>query len=227
MSNPEFNIVLNACLSPLCISTCNSSAGALQEITDGSITTTRGASMNQGIGSTFARVPIPTGASKIANIYTRGVWPMNTTLSAIHADGTKTLLANLDPTFSYKDLFIDVPVTVKTVTELLLQSNTRDGVMRGSCYGGIGDCKFMTINELAARSKSCYEQLTLDLGLVQLVGKLVFQFTGFVTGTLYTSIDGLNFLNRSSLNRFATTGAQQSLTLNNIAARYVRFRFVY
>ena len=223
--NPEFNVLLNACLSPLCKSTCNSSADALQEITDGSFSTTRTAWMNQGIGSTWARVPIPTGPTKIVNIYTRGVWPINTTLSAIHADGSKTLLASLGPTFSYKDLFIDVPVTAPAVTELSLQSNTRDGVMRGFCYGGIGDCKTMSINELAARSRSCYEQLTLDLGLVQIVQKLLFQFSGFVTGNIYTSIDGLNFLNRSSLSKFSSTGQQQSLMLNNVAARYVRFRF--
>jgi hypothetical protein len=180
--------------------------------------------MNQGIGSTWARVPIPTGPTKIVNIFTRGVWPINTTLSAIHADGTKTLLASLDPTFNYKNLFFDVPVTAAAVTELILQSNTRDGVMRGFCYGGIGDCKTMNINELAARSSSCYEQLTLDLGLVQIVEKFIFKFSGFVAGNLYTSIDGLNFFNRSSLNKFST-GTQQSLLINRVAARYVRFRF--
>ena len=223
IANPEFNILLNTCLSPLCMGTCNSSADALQYVTDGVIPSSSATWMNQGIGSTWARIPIPTGPSNIVQVFIHGVWPINTTLSGIHVDGSSTVLASLDPTFSYRDIYIDVS-TSSPVTELSLRTNTRDGVMRGFCYANVGDCKTMFINELAARSKDCYEQLTLDLGVVRMVQQLIFQSSGFVAGNIYTSIDGLNFYNRSSLSRYANARGAQTLNLGHVTARYVRFR---
>eukprot|EP00597_Dinobryon_sp_UTEXLB2267_P004482 CAMPEP_0170058612 /NCGR_PEP_ID=MMETSP0019_2-20121128/1172_1 /TAXON_ID=98059 /ORGANISM="Dinobryon sp., Strain UTEXLB2267" /LENGTH=119 /DNA_ID=CAMNT_0010263601 /DNA_START=118 /DNA_END=477 /DNA_ORIENTATION=- len=84
----------------------------------------------------------------------------------------------------------------------------------------------MSIFELAARSKDCYEQLTLDLGSVNYINRLLFQSSGFVGGSIYSSIDGQNFFNRSSLSQFASKNTQQTLILGNVAARYVRFRYV-
>ena len=223
VSNPEFNILLNTCLSPLCMGSCNSSADALQYITDGQSFTSSATWMNQGIGSTWARIPIPTGPSNIVKMYLRGVWPINSTLSATLVDGSTTVLHNLDPTFSYQEIYIDVS-TSSPVTELSLRTNTRDGIMRGFCYANVGDCKTMFIYELAARSKDCYEQLTLDLGVVRMVQQLIFQSSGFVAGNIYTSIDGLNYYNRSSLSRYANARGAQTLNVGHVTARYVRFR---
>ena len=110
------------------------------------------------------------------------------------------------------------------VKSFVIQTNTRDGLMRGYCYAGIGDCKTISIYELAARAQDCYEQLTLDLGSVSYVNRLLFQSSGFVGGSIYSSIDGVNFFNRSSLNKFAGKNTQQTLVLGKVAARYIRFR---
>jgi hypothetical protein len=47
---------------------------------------------------------------------------------------------------------------------LFLQASTKDGVMRGYCCAGTGDCKTLTMNEVGLQTMECYEEVSMDLG---------------------------------------------------------------
>jgi hypothetical protein len=45
--------------------------------------------MNEGIGSTWAKIPFASGSSNVKRVYVRGSWPWNTTLSVVRNDGSQ------------------------------------------------------------------------------------------------------------------------------------------
>ena len=215
---PAFNALSTACSKGFCSGSCNAD---LSSATDGSPYTAGSAGLSQGEGRAWASFLFPNGpivASR--SIYIRGSWPVDTQLSGLHPDGSTTPIAILGPSLTYLDL--TYPGTGETLTGLTLQSATRDGVMRGFCYAGIGDCKTVTVTEVAVQSDDCYEQITVDFGAVKVLNNMKVKYSGFQSGSLSTSVDGLTFVTR--LPALTTANTPTVVPIGDVAARYARLK---
>jgi hypothetical protein len=139
-----FNLLYQVCKSNMCSSSCNGTAGNQIDSTDNNPYTGGGVVDNQGEGRSWASFLIPQGAPlAVFGIYIRGIWPVNTTLSAIGADGTSLLhVATLGPAVNYLDLSYPAPSEVPPppcpLTTVLI-TGTVPALCR-SIYRRSGDC---------------------------------------------------------------------------------------
>ena len=138
-SNPDLNSLYMACAagSSYCSGTCDA---VLTASTDGSGYTAGSAVMNSAQGLTWANFIFPNGPVNTSyGIYLRGIWPVNVTvMGLLDYSGTTRKIGTVGPAKNYLDLTFPGPRDV-LLTGLYLQTQTRDGVMRGFCYSGIGD----------------------------------------------------------------------------------------
>mmetsp|Transcript_5877 Transcript_5877/g.6091 ORF Transcript_5877/g.6091 Transcript_5877/m.6091 type:complete len:1210 (+) Transcript_5877:764-4393(+) len=100
--------------------------------------------------------------------------------------------------------------------------------MVGFCYAGVGDCQNFMVTEIAVQKAQCYEELTVDLGSNKLLSNFVAKYSGFIEGSVSTSIDGLTYANRITLGSPPVSSSQsaQYSFQNNIVGRYLKFRFI-
>ena len=221
MGNPSFNLLLNSCKSGLCSGSCDAS---LTGATDNNPYTAGSASLNHGNGYAWADFPFVAGPSSVQILYVRGMWPMNTSLYYLTSPGqVGANIATLNPSLNYQAM--NYSGISASVYGLRLTTKTRDGVMRGFCYANVGDCTTITITEIAAQSKPCYEQLGADLGSLKIVQQIKMKYTGNTGGAILSSVDGLNFVQLASL----PTGSYNAFgvfNVGNVTARYFRFRYM-
>jgi hypothetical protein len=221
-TNPVFNPLYGVCSggAAACTGSCNAN---LTAATDGSPYTAGSAVMSHAEGRSYVHVSFPGGDPRhVRTIYLRGAWPVNTTLVAMTPHGDFHV-ATLDPALNYRDL--NFPAPAVPISGVKLQSITKDGVMRGYCYSGVGDCKTLTVTEVAVQTEECFEQLTIDLGADKVVTKLDVRFNGYTGGTISTSLDDLNYVYWTDLNALPPSYLlAQSVKVPEITARYVRFR---
>ncbi len=215
------NALFNACASGYCSSSCSTD---LSSATDNNPYTAGTSSFSHGEGRSWASFPFPSGdARNVFGVYVRGSWPTNTTLFGIAQDGTLTPITMLQPTQTYLD--VSLPGPAFPIKGLYLQAQTKDGVMRGFCYSGVGDCKSLSITEIAVQTADCYEELSVDLGYNKVLTRMDVRFNGFVGGSMATSIDGVNFFDRLDLMTIPSSYfVSQKVFISNITARYVRLR---
>jgi hypothetical protein len=220
-----FNSLYYACQSGYCSASCigkNNGSTSLSLATDGSPYTAGVIFFSQGEGRSWVKFLFPYGPSKsTSNIYIRGIWPVNTTLSALTSTGDELFIKLLDPSVNYLDLNLLGPNV--SLSGLILQSVTRDGVMRGYCYAGVGDCKQIMVTEIASQIEPCYEQLTIDLSGLKLLQSMTVQYNGFSYGYLSVSVDGLSFVRKVKI---VPSWFQSKVSLNNITASFARFRLI-
>ncbi len=178
------------------------------------------------LGLSWINIPFPSGSSLARNIFIRGIWPEDTEFYAVDSTGNLIFISRLNSSLNYLDL--NFPPPNVPISGLRVQSSSRDGVMRGFCYSGVGDCKTISITEVAVQSMECFEQLAFDLGSNKLIHKMDVKFTGFVGGMMATSLDDSNYVDRMSLMSIPSSYfVKQSVTVPNITARYIRFRYVF
>ena len=163
--------------------------------------------------------------SGIQNIYVRGIWPVNTTLYGLSsAAGDLIPLRMINPVSNYLDINIAGPFPV--LYGLRLEASTKDGVMRGFCYAGVGDCNSMTVTDVAVQTAQCYDDLSVDLGTVSSLNYFTAKFSNFVDGSVLTSVDGYNYSPRLSLAPYSSSANVIQISLpRNTAGRYVKFRY--
>jgi hypothetical protein len=231
------NGLYNVCSVGMCSASCTE--GNLSYATDGSPYTSSRAKLNHATGLGWANFPFAKGNAQIAqSIYIRGGWPVNTTVYATVPSGSPIRLGTLGPQDNYLDIVYAGPSV--PITGVRVQTATRDGLMRGYCYAGIGDCKTLMVTEIAAQTVECYEEITLDLGAVKEVNRLSMAFGSIYSGKMASSVDGNSFVNRLDLKTFTTISSRrlradsQAITpsavtptvvnLPSTTARYLRFR---
>eukprot|EP01041_Mallomonas_annulata_P005784 gene5784-11685_t len=219
--NPTFNLFYNLCGSGGCSGSCSAK---LAKATDGSPYTAGSAVMSHGEGRSWAIFPFPKGEQKLSSIYVRGMWPVNTTLSGITATGFHYTIATLNPQLNYLDLTYPAPPF--PLVSLQLSSVSNDGIMRGYCYAGVGDCKTIVITEIAAQIQNCFERLTVDIGQMKLIQYMKIDFSGATDGIISTSLDNMNYKNISSLKKYANINGFRTIPLYNVTARYIQLTFV-
>jgi hypothetical protein len=214
---------LSSCTNDLCAASCDSS---LTSSTDQNPYTGSWVSFNQAEGRSWAVYNFPNGiTSDIANIYIRGIWPVSTILYGIVGNNSLVTLQHLTTTNNYLDISI---ATIKyPLKGVRLESVTRDGLMRGFCYGGVGDCQVFLVTDIAVQTKTCYEEIVANFGEIALVDYAIARFSVFVNGSYATSLDGLNFVNRGSLLPFVNQNGNVKLSFKNVSAQYVRFRCLF
>lgn len=218
--NAEFNLLYSACNGGgMCSGSCSPD---LSSATDGSPYTAGTATISQGEGRSWAIFQFPKGKAVAKSIFVRGAWPTNTTVAVIDEAGKHHVIATIGPDKSYLELTFSAPSF--PITGVFLQSISKDGVMRGYCYSGIGDCRDITVTEIAVKSQDCYEQITLGLGAYKVVKQVQFLFSGFTGGFIASSLDNRNFINRYSLNTETALRAAKLIDFGNITAKYLRFR---
>lgn len=156
----QFNALYGACASGQCSGSCDSTANAnLASATDNNPYTGAWVPISHAEGRSWALFPFLNGSQSVIQIYVRGIWPINTQLFAIAANGASNLVATLGPQFNYQDLYFPGPSF--PIAALKLKSVSIDGVMRGYCYSGVGDCKDLTVTEIAAQISPCLEQVAI------------------------------------------------------------------
>lgn len=221
---PAINSMMNLCSTGACSASC---AADLTSATDGSVYSAGTALLNQGEGRSWASFPLVDGGARtVKGIYIRGAWPVNTTLYATNSQGNKMFIASLGPELTHKDLSFQGPTV--PITGLYVESATRDGVMRGFCYSGVGDCKSLTITEVAVQAVDCYEEVAVDLGSNFVLTSMKVKFNGFVGGMMATSLDDNTYVDRLDISTIPSSYfTQQTATLPQITARYVRIRYEF
>jgi hypothetical protein len=148
---------------------------------------------------------------------------VDTTLYGVVQNGTKYPITMLQPTQTYLDLTVSAPPF--PIVGLFVQAQSKDGVMRGFCYSGVGDCKTLSITEVAVQTEDCYEELAVDFGSNKVLTRMDVRFNGFVDGTIATSLDDANYVDRISLKNIPSSYfTQQKVAVANVTARYVRVR---
>lgn len=240
--NKKQNRMYHACSTGICSASCS---GNVSKATDGSPYTAGKAVLNHAEGIGWAQFPFPGGNEQIVeSIYIRGLWPVNTTVFATVSpnSGASIVLGTLGPEQSARDIVYAAPSV--PITGVRVQTATRDGVMRGYCYSGVGDCKTITVTEVAVQTSECYEEVTLDLGAAKVVSRLSLSFSGVYSGTMASSVDGLAFVDRLDLRTFAVINPSQTsrrlrrepnavtrklrdpteVDMPNVTAQFLRFR---
>lgn len=217
-----FNRLYEACETGVCSASCS---GNLADATDNNPYTAGRAELSHAEGRSWALLPFPAGDARAARqVYLRGNWPVNTSAWATVADGEPILLGTLGPEQKHADIVFTPPAV--PITGLKLQSVTRDGLMRGYCYAGVGDCKTLVITEAAVQTEDCFEQITLDLGASKEVSVLSLKFSAIYAGMMATSVDGLTFVDRLDLKSFPFSySSPMVVDIQNVTARYLRFRY--
>ena len=217
----QLNVLNGACGAGYCSGSCS---GDLTSSTDNSPYTAGSAGFSHGEGRSWASFPFPTGnARKVNSIYIRGAWPVDTTMYDVVQNGTRFPIASLQPTQNYLD--VTVPAPQFPISGLYVQAQTKDGVMRGYCYSGVGDCKGLSITEVAVQTEDCYEELSVDLGSNKVLTRMDVRFNGFVDGGSATSLDDSNYVGRIGLKTIPSSYfTQQKVAIGNVTARYVRVR---
>jgi hypothetical protein len=182
------------------------------------------ATLSQGEGRSWAVFPFPNDEARVVrNIFIRGAFPKDTILFATLPDGGTVTVATLGPEMTWLEQNFAAPVSA--ITGLYVQSATKDGVQRGYCYAGIGDCKTITVTEVAIQVEDCYEEIAFDLGSNQVITSMNVKFNNFVGGSMATSLDDANYVNRLNLMDIPSSYfVPKSVSIGNITARYVRFR---
>lgn len=221
--NNDINILLKTCSNGLCSSSCDvkklNSSIDLNPYTGASIP------FSQSEGRSWVRYDFPNGIVKnITSIYIRGAWAVNTTLYGILSSGQLTPITTLNPILNYLDNNLLGPFP--PISGLYIEARSKDGVMVGYCYAGVGDCQGFTVTEIAVQKASCYEELTVDLGSNKILSNFIAKYGGFVEGSVSTSIDGLTYANRITLGPppvSASQTAQYSFPSNTIG-RYLKFK---
>jgi hypothetical protein len=221
MSNNNFNLLFKGCSGGLCSGSCSSN---LTQATDNSPHTAGTVQFNQAEGRAWASIPFASGEAKsVFSIYIRGAWPPNTMLYGTTSSGQMVQIATLGPQQTYLDLTFPGPSV--PINGLYVQSVTKDGVMRGFCYSGIGDCKTFTITEVGVQLAECYEEINLNLGSPKVINRLDVRFNGQNGGMIATSVDDLNYVNIKDINTIPSSYfVMQKVAFSNVTARYVRFR---
>ena len=220
-TNSVFNSLYGYCASGACSATCDAS---IVKATDGNPYTAGFVPFSHGEDRSWAVFPFPSGPQTLVSIYYRGIWPTNTTLFGITSSGKYVVLANIDPTQSYLDMTINPPNY--PLTALRFEAISDDGVMRGYCYANVGDCKSMTITDVAVQTQNCFEQLTYDLGLSKILQKIKIDFSGVTDGMIATSLDSYNYQNITSLLKYTQLSGFRFIPMGNVTARYIRIRYV-
>lgn len=217
----QLNLLNGACASGYCSGSCS---GDLTSATDNSPYTAGSAGFNHGEGRSWASFPFPSGTSrKVYSIYIRGAWPVDTTLFGVVQNGTRYPITTLQPTQNYLD--VTIPAPQYPIVGLFVQAQSKDGVMRGFCYSGVGDCKSLSITEVAVQTEDCYEELSVDLGGNKVLTRMDVRFNGFTDGSIATSLDDANYIDRISLKNIPSSYfVQQKVPVANVTARYVRVR---
>jgi hypothetical protein len=221
--NPALNPIFRSCDAGLCVSSCD--ANRLNSSTDQNPYTAGTAPFSHAEGRAWIVYSFPSGAlSGIVGLYLRGLWPADTLLYGISADGSSLLkLATIQPDSTYLD--INLPGPFPALSGLRLEAASEDGVMRGYCYANVGDCKSITVTDIAVQASSCYDELTADLGTLRTVSYATARFGGFVDGAVFTSVDGTNFIRRVGLQQFAQSSNTVTIPFpGSVVARYVKFR---
>jgi hypothetical protein len=155
VGNPAQNALFGACAQGACSSSCDSSS--LASATDNNPYTGANVGISHAEAKSWVVFPLPKGPQTLTQVYLRGIWPAGTQFFAISDAGVSTLLDTLGPQFNYLDR--NYPGPSFPVASFKLVATSVDGVQRGYCYAGIGDCKDMTITEIAAQTATCYEQV--------------------------------------------------------------------
>lgn len=222
-SNNDLNILTGTCTKGLCSATCD--AKKLNSSNDLSTYTGASIHFSHSEGRSWVRYDFPNGlVQDITSIYIRGSWAVNTILYGILSSGELSPITTLNPALNYID--INLPGPFPVISGLYVESRSKDGVMVGYCYANIGDCQGFMITEIAVQKADCYEELTVDLGSNKLLSNFIAKYSGFVEGSVSTSIDGLSYTNRIILGPPPISAAQtaQYSFQNNIVARYLKFR---
>jgi hypothetical protein len=218
----QFNLLRSSCARGFCAASC---ATNLTSATDNNGYTAGSSSFNHGEGRSWALFQFPAGdARTVFGIYIRGAWPVDTTLFGIAANGSYIPINTLQPSQTYIELSLPAPSF--PISGLFVQAKSKDGVMRGFCYSGVGDCKTITVTEVAVQTESCYEELSMDLGSNRVITRMDVRFNGFSGGTIATSVDDGTYVNLMNLNSIPSSYfVQQRVPIANVTARYVRFRY--
>ena len=156
-----FNAISRACESGFCSSSCDATPSSLIGATDSNPYTGGFAPASHGEGRAWAAILVPSGPQVLFRIYVRGIWAVNTTLTAVSASGDSVVVGVLGPQLNYQDLYFPAPSFA--VASVRLDAWSSDGVMRGYCYSGVGDCLGFTITEIALQTVDCYEEVCLAL----------------------------------------------------------------
>ena len=164
VGSTTFNAIARACESGFCSSSCDATPSSLIGATDNNPYTGGFAPASHGEGRAWAAIVVPTGPKALFSIYVRGIWAVNTTLTAISASGASVVVGVLGPQLNYQDVYFPAPSFA--VASVRLDAWSSDGVMRGYCYSGVGDCLGFTITEIALQTVDCYEEVRLLCCLV-------------------------------------------------------------
>ena len=221
--NAALNPIFRSCDAGLCASSCD--ASRLNSSTDQNPYTAGTAPFSHAEGRSWIVYSFPSGTLKgIVSIYLRGMWPVNTSLYGISADGSSlSRIAFIQPQSTYLD--INLPGPFPELSGLKLEAVSEDGVMRGFCYANVGDCKSITVTDIAVQAASCYDEITADLGALRTVSYATARFGGFVDGAVLTSVDGTNFIRRLGLQPFAQSANTVNIPFPGVVvARYIKFR---
>jgi hypothetical protein len=223
-SNKEINLLTDICANGLCSASCD--ADKLTSSNDQSVYTAATIPISHSEGRSWVRYDFPSGfVEDITSIYIRGSWAVNTSLFGILSSGELTELIVLNQDSTYQD--VNLPGPFPTISGLYLQASSKDGIMTGYCYSGVGDCQTFTVTEIAVQKVPCFEELTVDLGSYRLLSRFSAQYSGFVQGTVSTSIDGLTFLPRITLDPPPAASSQTAEYEfpSQAMGRYLKFRY--
>jgi hypothetical protein len=222
-ANKKQNPLFRACSSGICSASCSANVSMA---TDGSPYTAGKSRLSHAEGASWQQFPFPGGNAQVArSVYIRGIWPVNTTVYATvpAGSGPPIALGVLGPDDNSNDIEYTAPTV--PITGIRVQTETRDGLMRGYCYSGVGDCKTITVTEVAVQTEDCYEQITLDLGAIKEVTRLSMKFLAIFAGTMASSVDGHAFVDRLDLKSFPFSySLPMVVDIPSVTARYLRFR---
>ena len=216
------NAVRDACREGHCSSSCAVAASpafsvagssALERATDGNAAYTAATVRPcAATGRVWLTIQLPTPTS-LYRVYVRGSFPApnGTLVQATLASGETIMLGTLTPADQWQPRVFDLPAAVRqqalttehegsrdyntTVMALHLRAYS-DGVRRGYCYGGTGECMAMTVTEVAAQPRPCVETATIDSGRVVAATHVRMRVTGhesFTNASLLRSFDGLRW----------------------------------
>jgi hypothetical protein len=219
----EINLLTDICANGLCSASCD--AEKLTASNDLSVYTAATIPISHSEARSWVRYDFPSGlVEDITSIYLRGSWAVNTSLYGILSSGDLTELAILNQDSTYLDVNLLGPFPM--ISGLYLQANSKDGIMTGYCYAGVGDCQTFTVTEIAVQKSPCFEELTVDLGSDRLLSQFTAQYSGFVEGTVSTSVDGLTYFPRISLDPPPSSSSQTAEYQfpGTTMARYLKFR---
>ncbi len=221
--NENLNLLTNICTKGLCSASCD--AKKLNASNDQNPYTGAGIPFSHSEGRSWVRYDFPNGvAQDFVSIYIRGAWAVNTTLYGVLPSGELSKISTLGPELNYLEVNLNGPFPA--MIALYLEAVSKDGVMVGFCYSGVGDCQGFTVTDIAVQKASCYEELIADLGSNKLLSNFIAKYSGFVEGSVSTSLDGLTYINRIVLGPPPVSYSQtaQYSFPSNTMGRFVKFR---